>query len=266
MTGGSTRTAVNISMGGMSQLSGIVAAVTMLLVLFFLTAPLAYVPHAALAAIIILSGWGLLDLQALRELYTTKRLELGVSLVAVLGVLALGVLPGVGLAVGLSLAWLLYVESAPPDAALGRVPGLPGYHSLQETPEAKSVPGILIYQFSANIVFYNADRFKSRILGAVAASDTPVEWVVVDAGPVNYVDFTAIQTIDELRAELQVRGIKLVIANRKRHLLSYFERHWVQQREGRLAGSYFPTIKIAVKAFEEAKRKQAGTQPEHLDT
>ena len=255
VTGGTTRTAVNIAMGGMSQLAGVVAAVTMLLVLFFLTAPLAYVPNAALAAIIMVSGWGLLDLKAFRELYTIKRLELGVALIALLGVLVLGVLPGVGLAVGLSLAWLLYVESAPLDDVLGRVPGLPGYYSLKETPEAKSVPGILIYQFSANIVFYNADRFKARILGAIAASDSPVEWVVLDASPVNYVDFTAIQIIDELREALLSRGIRLVVAYERRQILRYFERGWVQQREERLSGNYFPTIKSALKAFEQSKRQ-----------
>ncbi len=187
-------------------------------------------------------------------------------MVAMLGVLVLGVLPGVGLAVGLSLAWLLYVESAPQDAALGQVPGLPGYHSLKDRPEAKTVPGILIYQFNANIVFYNADRFKARILGAIAASHTPVEWVILDAGPVNYVDSTAIQMIDELREQLLSRGIRLVVANEKRHLLRYFERGWVQQREERLSGHYFPTIKTAVKAFEESKRQKAGSQPGHSET
>ncbi len=249
----------------MSQLSGIVAAVIMLLVLFFLTAPLAYVPNAALAAIIIVSGWGLLDLKALRELYTAKPLEQAIALVAMLGVLVLGVLPGVGLAVGLSLVWLIYVESAPPDAALGRVPGLPGYHSLKETPEAKTVPGILIYRFSANIVFFNADRFKARILGAIAALDRPVEWVVLDASPVNYVDFTAVNVIDELREELLSRGIKLVLANEKRHVSRYFRTDWLQKHNERFAGHHFPTIKSAVKAFEDSKRQRTGSQPGHSE-
>ncbi len=256
VTGGSTRTAVNVSTGGMSQLAGIVAAVTMLLVLFFLTAPLAYVPNAALAAIIILSGWGLLDLKAFRLLHTVGRLELGVSLVAMFGVLIMGVLPGVGLAVGLSLAWLIYIDSRPPDAILGRIPGVPGYHSLKDTPEAKSVPGVLIYQFSANMVFFNANRFKARVLSAIAASATPVEWVVVDAGPVNYVDFTAVEIIDELREELLSRDIKIVIANEKRHVLRYFEGGWVQERRERLSAHHFPTIKSALKAFEESKRQR----------
>ena len=256
VAGGSTRTAVALAMGGMSQLAGIAAAATMLLVLFFLTEPLAYVPEAALAAVIIVSGWSLLDMAAFRELYTAKRLELGFSLVAMLGVLILGVLPGVATAVGLSLVWLVYVESVPPDAVLGRVPGLRGYYNVKQTREAKTVPGVLIYQFRANIVFYNAERFKARVLEAVAASDTPVEWVVVDASPINYVDFSAVKTIDELREELLSRGTKLVVAHEGPDLLRYFESDWVQTREKRLAGHYFPTIKAALNAFAESNRKK----------
>ncbi len=157
VTGGSTRTAVNVSTGGMSQLAGVVAAVTMLLVLFFFTAPLAYVPNAALAAVIIMSGWGLLDLRAFRLLHTVGRLELGVSLVAMLGVLVLAVLPGVGLAVGLSLAWLIYIDSRPPDAVLGRIPGVPDNQNaavrqrccptrIECCPIAKGVHGFRVYQ------------------------------------------------------------------------------------------------------------------------
>ena len=148
---------------------------------------------------------------------------------------------------------------------LVRVPKLRGYYSLKETPEAKTVPGVLIYQFSVNIVFFNADHFKARVLGAIAASDTSVEWVVVDASPINYVDFTAVQTIDELGAELQSCGIKLIMANEKRHLLRYFERGWVQQREESLSGHYFPTIKSAVKAFEDPKRQRTGSHPGHSE-
>jgi len=132
VTGADSRTAVNSSMGGKSQVVGLVAAAAMLLVLFFLTGPLAFVPKAALSAVIIVSAIGLFDQKALVELYATNRLELGISLVSMLGVLILGVLPGVGLAIGLSLAWPLYVVSIPPDAVLGRVPGLTITNSITE--------------------------------------------------------------------------------------------------------------------------------------
>ena len=93
-------------------------------------------------------------------------------------------------------------------------------------------------------------------IAAVAESDTPVEWVVLDSSPVNYVDFTAVKTIDELRDELLSRGVKLVVANEGPNLLRYFESDWAQQREKRLAGHYFPTIKAALKAFAESNREK----------
>ena len=95
-----------------------------------------------------------------------------------------------------------------------------------------------------------------EFIEAVSASDTPVEWVVVDASPINYVDFTAVKTIDELRDELLSRGIKLVVAHEGPELLRYFESRWVKKREKRLANHYFPTIKAALKAFEESNRRK----------
>ena len=255
VTGADSRTAVNNAMGGKSQMVGLVAAAAMLLVLFFLTDPLAFVPKAALAAVITVAAIGLFDQKALVELYGTNRLELGISLVSMLGVLILGVLPGVGLAIGLSLAWLLYVVSNPPDAILGRVPGLKGWYSLKDNPEARTIPGILIFQFNANIVFFNADRFKARVLHAVAASETPVEWVVLDASPVNYIDVTGITKIDELREEMALRGVRFVTATARDHMGRYFDKSWVEKRKERFSGHRFPTINSAVKAFEESKRK-----------
>ena len=254
VTGADSRTAVNNAMGGKSQVAGLVAAAAMLLVLFFLTDPLAFVPKAALSAVIIVSAIGLFDHKALAELYVTNRLELGISLVAMLGVLILGVLPGVGLAIGLSLAWLLYVVSRPPDAILGRVPGLKGWYSLKDNPEAHAKPGILVFQFNANIVFFNADRFKARVLDAVAASQTPVEWVVLDASPVNYIDVTGINKLDELREELALRDVRIVTATVRDHIGRYFDKSWVEKRKERYSSHRFPTINSAVKAFRESKR------------
>jgi MFS superfamily sulfate permease-like transporter len=100
-------------------------------------------------------------------------------------VLVLGVLPGVMLAVALSLAWLLMVASRPKDAVLGRVPELPGFHSVADYPKATTASGLLLYRFEANLVFFNVDYFGDRLRAAIAASRTPVEWVVVDASPIN---------------------------------------------------------------------------------
>jgi MFS superfamily sulfate permease-like transporter len=260
VTGADSRTAVNNAMGGKSQLVGVVAAVTMLLILFFLTAPLAYVPTTGLAAVIIISAVGLFDFAALRDLFTISRRELLLSLATTLGVLVLGVLPGVLLAVALALIWLLAVGSRPHDATLGRMAGVKGFHSVEDYPEATTIPGLLLYRFDSDLVFFNADYFKQRVLSAIAASETPVEWVVVDASPINVLDVTAVQKIDELREELAAQGIVLAHARAKRSLARFFRGDWMtKQREARSAHD-FPTLKVAVRAFR--RRPEAASTPE----
>ena len=142
----------------------------LLLVLFFLTGPLAFIPTAALAAVIMVSAFGLFDFAELRNLYEISRRELLLSVGTTLGVLILGVLPGVLWAVALSLLWLLARASRPHDAVLGRVPGMKGFHELEDYPEATTVPGLVIYRFDSDLVFFNADYFKERVRAVIAAS------------------------------------------------------------------------------------------------
>ncbi len=265
VSGTSSRTAVNLAAGGKSQLAGIVAGLVMLLVLLFLTGPLAYIPKTVLAAAIIVSGLSLFDERALRELYATSRLEFGVCMVAMVGVLLMGVLPGIGLAIGLSLAWLLYAQSNPPDAILGRVPGMKGYHDVKEYPEAVTVPGLIVYRFSADLVFYNADRFKQRARAVVASASTPVQWLVLDASSINYVDVTAIQKVEELAEELAARGVRTVVVNLKRHVLRPFEQEWVRERLERSAADVFPTIKTATRAFEQSRQQPPAPDSSELE-
>jgi MFS superfamily sulfate permease-like transporter len=211
VTGADSRTAVNNAMGGKTQVVGLVAGGAMLLVLFFMTEPLADVPTTALAAVILVSAVGLFDLADLRLLYRMSYREFLMSVGTTLGVLILGVLPGVLLAVALSLIWLLYVGSRPNDAVLGRVAGQKGFHNVADYPEARTIPGLLLYRFDSNVVFYNADYFKTRVRAAIAAQRTPVEWVVVDASSVDVIDVTGLRKIDELRQELATAGCRFAL-------------------------------------------------------
>jgi high affinity sulfate transporter 1 len=258
VTGADSRTAVNNAMGGKSQLVGIVAGGTMLLILFFLTEPLAYVPTTALAAVIIVSAVGLFDVATLRELYGMSRVELGFSVGTTLGVLVFGVLPGVLLAVVLSLLLLLMLTSRPTDAVLGRVPGMKGFHDCRDYPEAQTIPGLLLYRFNANLVFYNADYFKTRVLAAVTAADTPVEWVVLDASPINVVDSTAVRKAEELHDTLAARGIRFSVARRKHTAGRLFEAAWVNTRRALTAHDTYESLKAAVHAFNK-RGEQAET-------
>ena len=249
VTGADSRTAVNDAMGGKTQLVGIVAAGTMLLILFFLTGPLAYVPNAALAAVIMVAAVGLFDYKELRALYIISHRELLLCVGTTVGVLILGVLPGVLLAVALSLFWLITVTSRPHDSVLGRVKGIKGFHDIADYPEATTIPGLILYRFDANLVFYNIDYFRERVRAAIAAADTPVQWVVIDASSINVVDITAIQKIDELREELAAQGIKLVSARVKQNLSKYFNEEWGVKRKETYAKYRYDTLKSAVRAF-----------------
>jgi MFS superfamily sulfate permease-like transporter len=203
-----------------------------------------------LAAVIIVSAVGLFDLTTLRKLFAMSRVELGFSVGTTVGVLVLGVLPGVLLAIVLSLLLLLMLTSRPTDAVLGRVPGMRGYHDRKDYPEAETIPGLLLYRFNADIVFYNADYFKSRVLAAVANANAPVEWVVVDASPVNVVDSTAMQKVAELRDALKERGIVLAVAHRKHAAARLFDKTWLDTQWELTEQQNYPTLTSAVKAFK----------------
>ena len=250
VTGADSRTAVNNAMGGKTQLVGVVAAISMLMILFFLTGPLAYVPIAGLAAVIIISAIGLFDIGSLRDLREISTRELFFSLTTTAGVLILGVLPGVLLAITLSLIWLLSVGAHPRDEVLGRKKGLKGFHNIEGDPEATTVPGLLLYRFDADLLFYNIDYFVERIRQAIAAATEPVKWVIIDASPINVIDVTALQKALELREALASEGIFLACAHVKSNLERFFNKQWSKQQDGRkLYG--FPTIKSAIAAFHQ---------------
>lgn len=251
VTGADSRTAVNNAMGGRTQLVGIVAAGVMLLFLLFFTGPLANLPLAALAAIIIVSAVGLFDLAAVLELRVASKAELLTSVGTTFGVLILGVLPGVLLAVILSIIRLLSVASRPRDAILGyaEAEGIRSFHSTADFPEATTIPGLLIYRFESSIVFFNADYFKERVLAAVEGAKVPAEWVVIDASPINIIDFTGLQKAEELREEIAARGVSLYFAHARRSLDQFFNPTWIAQKRELGRASTFPTLQAAVHAF-----------------
>lgn len=251
VTGADSRTAVNNAMGGKTQLVGVVAALTMLAILFFLTGPLAYVPITGLAAVIIISAIGLFDIGSLRELQQISIRELMFSLATTAGVLILGVLPGVFLAITLSLIWLLSVGAHPRDEVLGKKKGVKGFHNIAGDPEAVTVPGLLLYRFDADLLFYNIDYFIERIRKAIADAVEPVQWVVIDASPINVMDVTALQKVMELREALASEGIVLAHAHAKSNLGRFFNGHRsAQQKRDRQINGY-PTLKSAIAAFHQ---------------
>jgi MFS superfamily sulfate permease-like transporter len=246
VSGTESRTAMNHAMGGKSQVAGLVAAAVMAAVLLFLTGPLSYLPKAALGGILIVAAIGLFDLAALRRLWRVSRTEFGVAVATMLGVIALDVLEGILLAVAVALLLLLKRTARPPDAVLGRVPGMKGFHDVARHADAETTPGLLLYRFGAEIVFYNAAYLKRRVLSLAAARDG-LKWLVLDGSTVNTIDSTGAETLEALARELARKDIRLALANfhtETRHML---------ERAGAMAAiaadDVYPTLKSARNAY-----------------
>jgi high affinity sulfate transporter 1 len=251
VTGADSRTAVNNAAGGRSQLTGIAAAVTMLLVLLYAREPLALVPTAVLAAIVFVSALNLFDVGSLLRLTRMSRKEGLLAAGTTLGVVIVGVLPAVGLAVALSLAWCLLVTSRPHVAVLGHVGSLDSFHSVDDYPTAVTIPGLLLFRFEANLLFFNIDYFTERLRESLAASRTAVSWVVVDARPVNWIDATAVEGLASLRRELAAEGVLLAFAGVRLSLGYAFNAAWLEEWRRSSGISLFPALDAAIAAFEE---------------
>jgi len=173
ISGADSRTAVNNAVGGKSRVTGLVAAAATAGVVLFLTGPIGYVPSAALAAVLIMAGIGLLDVATLATLRRVAPFEFRLSIATTIGVLLAGVLPGILIAVALAIVKLLALAAHPGDAILGEIPGQDGYHDIAGHADAKTVPGLIVYRFDAAPLFVNADRFKQRIRAVVASAAAP---------------------------------------------------------------------------------------------
>lgn len=241
-----SRTAVAESAGSKTQVTSLVAAAAMAAVLLFLTAPVACLPTAALAAILISSALSLFNFAALRGYYHLSRPELRHALVAMLGVMTVGVLPGILVAVGLAILRLLRLASRPNDAVLGLVEGKHDAYGVGGE-GGKPIPGLLIYRFDSSLLFFNADYFKDRVLALLAAADPPPRWLLFNAESVPMLDVTGAEALEALRAELAGRGTVLAIARAKGLFRGMLERTGTAEKIG--AAHLFPAVHAGVQAF-----------------
>ena len=262
VSGTESRTAMNHAMGGKSQVAGLVAAAVMVAVLLFLTGPLRYLPTAALGGILILAAIGLFDIAALKRLWHVSRAEFAIAIVTTLGVVGFGVLEGILIAVGLAIILLLSRSARPPDAILGRVPGMKGFHNLAQHADAHATPGLLLYRFGAAIVFYNASYLKKRVL-ELAAAQPELKWVVIDGSTINTIDSTGAETLKALVRDLARQGIRLGLAAFRTETRSMLERTGVMAAIK--ADSVYPTLKLAMNAYLAAQPQAAAGVPNSGD-
>jgi high affinity sulfate transporter 1 len=249
ISGADSRTAVNDAVGGKSQVTGLVAAALIVLTLLFLTGPLAALPIAVLAAVLIRSAISLFELTSLRRLRRVSRQEFRVALVTLLGVITVGVLPGVVVAIGLALVQLLLRASHPHDGVLGRTGNL-GFRDLTRHPEAVAVPGLVIYRFEAALLFFNADYFRLRVRAALAQAERPVAWLVIAADSMPVMDSTGAATLEELCAELAVQGTSVAVAGAHAPVRSMLELSGIAARIG--PDRCYATVDAAVAGLASA--------------
>ena len=249
VSGADSRTAVNDSMGGKSQVTGLVTAAVLALTLLFFTKPLAWLPMAVLSAVLIKAAMGLFDVRGLATLRRVSPPEFRLCLITLLGVITVGVLPGVVVAVGLAIVMLLVRASRPHDAVLGRIPGTNIYREAATSPGAESFPGLVIYRFDASLVFFNADRFKARVRTVVREAPAPVRHFLLDAETIPLLDTTGAAILDQLRGDLENEGIGMAVAEAKSQVRGMLDRTGLAGKIG--PDRMFTTVNAAVEALSK---------------
>jgi len=258
-----SRTAVAFQSGARTQVTGLVGAASIVVLLVVAPGLLRNLPQPALAAVVIAASLTLSDIPGLRRLRVRRSSDFVLALVAFLSVALLGVLPGIAVAVGMSILNVFRRVWWPHQAMLGRTRGLRGYHDSAYRQTTEHLPGLAIYRFDAPLLFANARTFRQQVR-RLAAIDPQPAWIIVAAEPITDVDTTAADMLEDLDAELAERGTRLVFAELK---------DTVQRKVGsyELAAlsddRFFPTIRTAVEAYEAGHDVawQPGPAPYQLD-
>ena len=244
-----SRTAVADQAGSRSQVTGIVGAVVIAVVLLFANSLMRYVPQPTLGAVVIAAAVSLTDVAGMRRLWLQRRTEFLLSVIALLGVALLGVLPGILVAVGLSILNVFRRTWWPHQAELGRVEGIAGMHDTESYPDAARLPGLIVYRFDAPLIFANARSFGETVR-EMAERDPTLRWIVVAAEPITDVDTTAADMLEELDTWLNARDVSLVFAEMKDPVRAKIERYGLTRT---IAPEHFlPTVDEAV---DEYKRR-----------
>jgi len=222
---------------------------------------LQYLPHTALAGVVIASAIGLVEVSDLRRIYRIQRWEFWLSMVCFAGVAALGAIPGIALAVVIAVIEFLWDGWRPHSAVLGRVDHVRGYHDITRYPQARRVPGLVLFRWDAPLFFANAELFHDRVLDAIDGSPTPVRCLVVAAEPVTSVDVTAADILVELDESLKAADIELCFAEMKDPVKDKLKRFGLFARLGE--DTFFATVGESVSRYVERYRIEWSDWEDH---
>jgi len=241
----SSRTPVAEAAGAKTQLTGVVGALTVALLVLVAPNLLQHLPNSALAAVVIAAAISLFEFADLRRIYRIQQWEFWLSIACFVGVAVFGVIPGIGIAIGIAILEFLWDGWRPHHAVMGRVDGIRGYHDIARHPDARRVPGLVLFRWDAPLFFANAELFHQRVLEAVAESPTPVRRIVVAAEPVTSIDVTSADMLSALESDLRAAGIQLRFAEMKDPVKDKLKRFEMMER----FGDPYPTIGAAVDAY-----------------
>jgi high affinity sulfate transporter 1 len=250
----SSRTPVAEASGAKTQLTGVVGA--LIVALLIVAAPMLfqYLPYAALAGVVIAAAIGLFEFGDLARIYRIQRWEFWLSILCTVGVAIFGAIPGIGVAIVIAVIEFLWDGWRPHSAVLGDPEGVEGYHDISRYPDAPRIPGLVLFRWDAPLFFANAELFNDRVLAAVAESPTPVRRVIVAAEPITSIDVTAADSLSDLEQMLSAQGIELRFAELKDPVKDKLKRFGLFERFG--GDRLHPTIDAAVQIY----RREHGSQ------
>jgi SulP family sulfate permease len=252
--GSQSRTLLNSATGGRSQMVSLIAAMLLIAFMYFLASWIATLPTVAIASILIFTGITLIDVDGWRRLYRQHRQSAWVALLTSIGVVVIGVLPGILVGIMLSLLRVLSQIVRPQDALLGRIPGTLALHDVGDDETAQTIPGLVVYRFYGPLVFANVRFFIERLEHFIAQEDHPVRQVIVDARAIPEIDVTAVEQLQTFVKRLRERGIRFVVAKAQLPLREAASHLGLQEA---LAGeNYFPNLSEAVTKFEQLQASQ----------
>jgi sulfate permease, SulP family len=259
VTASDSRTAINMTVGGRTQVASLVAAAALGATLLFLNDALRLLPTPALGAILVSAAISLIDIDSLRALWRISRFEFAFALIGMWGVLSLGVLNGVVVAISATLVYLFVKGLTPRDAMLGRIPGRDGFYKLHRTPAATPVPGLELMVLQGNLLFFNVDYVRSRLEEKLAELPEGTRWFVLDCGAIAQLDSTGSDMLADMHAAFAARGVAFGLAELNSEPMQVLDRAGVLDKIGHRM--VFDDLEEALTAFEMSAPRVAIASP-----
>ena len=259
VTSSDSRTAVNLSVGGRSQLAGLTAAVALGRAMLFFSDLMRILPIPALGAILISAALSVIDLNGLRQIWKINRVEFGFALIALMGALSFGVLQGVVVAIIATFVYAILNAMQPRVVLLGRHPGRMGFYKLHRSPETRPVDGMTICFIQGSVLFFNADHVKDRLEEIIAAAVRGTRWLVVDASAITQVDSTGAEMFQAIREDLRQRGIRMAFAEVQSDVAALLARAGLSAADGTTL--FFDDLEDALQAFGRQTRTRKQRPP-----